>query len=86
LSFISDFSFVLPSPASPAVLKVEYAVRGAVPQKATEYSLQLAKGKDLPFKKIVTANIGNPQQAGLDQKPITWWRQVSAFLFTPSCP
>jgi alanine transaminase len=60
------------------VLEVEYAVRGAVPKKATEYSTKLSSGKggDLPFDKIVNANIGNPQQSGLDQKPITWWRQV----------
>lgn len=65
---------------SPAVLKVEYAVRGAVPQKATAYDSQLksGEGSHLPFKKIVNANIGNPQQKGLDQKPITWWRQVSS--------
>jgi alanine transaminase len=34
-------------------------------------------GEQLPFDKVVTANIGNPQQRGLDQKPITFWRQVS---------
>lgn len=34
-------------------------------------------GEKLPFDKVVTANIGNPQQRGLDQKPITFWRQVS---------
>jgi hypothetical protein len=61
-----------------------------VPKKATEYSTKLASGKggDLPFDKIVNANIGNPQQSGLDQKPITWWRQVRALirLRPPSCP
>jgi uncharacterized membrane protein YdbT with pleckstrin-like domain len=31
----------------------------------------------LGFDKVVTANIGNPQQKGLDQRPITFWRQVS---------
>lgn len=61
------------------MLEVEYAVRGAVPQRATAYDKQLQEGNggDLPFKKIVNANIGNPQLKGLDQKPITWWRQVS---------
>lgn len=58
------------------MLEVEYAVRGAVPQKAATYADKLAKGEKLPFDKIVYANIGNPQQKGLDQKPITWWRQV----------
>ncbi len=37
-----------------------------------------ASKKELPFNKVVTANIGNPQQKGLDQKPITYWRQVRA--------
>ncbi|KAL7415863.1 transaminase [Mrakia frigida] len=69
----------------PAVLKVEYAVRGAVPQKATHYEgvLKAGKGDHLPFTKIVNANIGNPQQKGLDQKPITWWRQIAALLEYP---
>jgi hypothetical protein len=62
--------------ARPSVLEVEYAVRGAVPQKAATYADKLAKGEKLPFDKIVYANIGTPQQKGLDQKPITWWRQV----------
>ena len=60
----------------PSVLEVEYAVRGAVPQKAGDYANRLAAGEKLPFDKIVYANIGNPQQKGLNQKPITWWRQA----------
>ncbi len=63
---------------NPAVLKVEYAVRGELAIKADEYANRIAdgEGEDLPFNKVVTANIGNPQQKGLDQKPITFWRQV----------
>lgn len=61
------------------MLEVEYAVRGAVPQKAGALAAQLANGDKLPFDKIVYANIGNPQQKGLNQKPITWWRQVRPF-------
>lgn len=64
---------------NPAVLDVEYAVRGELAVKADTYQHQLAEeGKNckLPFDKIVTANIGNPQQKGLDQIPITYWRQV----------
>ena len=38
----------------------------------------------LPFDKVVTANIGNPQQAGLDQRPITFWRQVISLLEYPA--
>ena len=64
-----------------AILSVEYAVRGELAIKAEEYSQRLKKGGEevdgLPVDKVVTANIGNPQQKGLDQKPITFWRQVS---------
>jgi alanine transaminase len=35
----------------------------------------------LPFDKVISANIGNPQQ--LDQKPITFFRQVLSLLEYP---
>lgn len=41
------------------------------------------ESEKLPFDKVVTANIGNPQQRGLDQKPITFWRQVISLLEYP---
>ena len=72
---------------NPAVLDVEYAVRGELALKADEYSQQLSgskKGGKLPFDKVVTANIGNPQQKGLDQIPITYWRQVISLLEYPA--
>lgn len=80
---------------NPAVLNVEYAVRGELALKADKYSQQLASpiapssdtnespSPKLPFEKVVTANIGNPQQKGLDQKPITYWRQVVSLLEYP---
>jgi hypothetical protein len=70
---------------NPAVIKVEYAVRGELALKADKYMQQLSSGEgsDLPFKKVVTANIGNPQQKGLDQQPITYWRQVISLLEYP---
>jgi alanine transaminase len=69
---------------NPAVLEVEYAVRGELALKADQYMQQLASGKEgLPFDKVVTANIGNPQQKGLDQRPITFWRQVISLLEYP---
>jgi len=80
---------------NPTVLDVEYAVRGELALKADKYSQQLASplaggssgGESptdkLPFDKVVTANIGNPQQKGLDQKPITYWRQVISLLEYP---
>ncbi|RSH85693.1 hypothetical protein EHS25_003834 [Saitozyma podzolica] len=72
---------------NPAVLEVQYAVRGELALKADQYVHQLeepsAKSK-LPFDKVVTANIGNPQQKGLDQVPITYWRQVISLLEYPA--
>jgi hypothetical protein len=65
------------------VRAAQYAVRGLIPQRAETYRAQLAKGegKDLPFDKVIFANIGNPQQ--LDQKPITFFRQVASLLEYP---
>ncbi|SCW04252.1 LAFE_0H09428g1_1 [Lachancea fermentati] len=64
------------------VLKAKYAVRGRIPQRAEELKRQLAdKPSSLPFSKIINANIGNPQQ--LDQKPLTFYRQVLSLLQNP---
>ncbi|KAG6909422.1 hypothetical protein DXG01_000575 [Tephrocybe rancida] len=70
---------------NPVVEKVEYAVRGELAIKAEEYRVQL-KEKDhgLPFEKVISSNIGNPQQKGLDQKPITFTRQVAALMEWPA--
>lgn len=68
-----------PGTVNPAILNVQYAVRGELAIKAEEYRDRLkAHPNDhgLPFSKVTTANIGNPQQAGLDQKPLTFGRQV----------
>lgn len=68
-----------PGTLNPAILNVQYAVRGELAIKAEEYRDKLkAHPNDhgLPFTKITTANIGNPQQPGLDQKPLTFGRQV----------
>lgn len=62
---------------NPAVLKVEYAVRGELAIKAEEYRVKLKQSDaGLPFDRIISSNIGNPQQKGLDQPPITFIRQV----------
>lgn len=70
-----------------AVLDVEYAVRGELATKADNYTRTLDAGgadaDDLPFDRVVTANIGNPQQRGLDQRPITFWRQVISLCEYP---
>ncbi|EJS44219.1 alt2p [Saccharomyces arboricola H-6] len=62
-----------------SVTKAEYAVRGAIPSRADELKEQLKKNSgSLPFNDIINANIGNPQQ--LDQKPLTFTRQVLSIL------
>jgi alanine transaminase len=68
---------------NPAVRNVQYAVRGELAIKAEEYRVRLKeKGQDsgLPFDRIISSNIGNPQQKGLDQPPLTFNRQVSFIL------
>lgn len=65
---------------NPQFLKVEYAVRGELAIKAEDYKerLKTPEGKKgLKFDRVVNSNIGNPQQRGLDQKPLTFGRQVS---------
>lgn len=67
---------------NPHVKEAKYAVRGELAVRSEEYRAKLAKGaKDLPFDQVISANIGNPQQ--LDQKPITFFRQVLSLLENP---
>lgn len=68
---------------NPHVKEAQYAVRGELAVKSEKYRAQLAsgEGKDLPFDSVVSANIGNPQQ--LDQKPITFFRQVASLVENP---
>ena len=64
------------------VTKAEYAVRGAIPTRADELKEELKRKPGvLPFDDIINANIGNPQQ--LDQKPLTFTRQVLSILEYP---
>ncbi|KAF9889404.1 hypothetical protein FE257_007305 [Aspergillus nanangensis] len=68
---------------NPQVKEAKYAVRGELAVKAEEYRVRLAQGdKSLPFDSVIFANIGNPQQ--LDQKPITFFRQVLSLLENPA--
>jgi alanine transaminase len=68
---------------NPHVKAAKYAVRGELAIKSEEYRAKLAKGdKGLPFSQVISANIGNPQQ--LDQKPITFFRQVLSLLENPA--
>lgn len=67
---------------NPHVREAKYAVRGPLAVRSEEYRARLAKGdKDLPFDQVISANIGNPQQ--LDQKPITFFRQVLSLVENP---
>lgn len=80
---------------NPHICNAQYAVRGELAIKSEEYRAQLRKqnqsrgpptppedGSSLPFDKVISANIGNPQQ--LDQKPITFFRQTLALLENPN--
>jgi alanine transaminase len=70
---------------NPALLKVEYAVRGELAIKAEDYRVQLKTANNgLPFDRIISSNIGNPQQKGLDQPPITFVRQLAALMEYPA--
>ncbi|KAI3406127.2 ALT1 [Candida oxycetoniae] len=69
---------------SPQTVEAEYAVRGKIPIIAEGLQDLIKKNPTdhgLPFNKIINANIGNPQQ--LDQKPLTWYRQVMSLLEYP---
>ncbi|KAI5296919.1 glycerol-3-phosphate O-acyltransferase 2, partial [Ascosphaera atra] len=76
---------------NPNVRAAKYAVRGELAVKAEQYRIQLQEqqqqngaslSKPLPFDQVIFANIGNPQQ--LDQKPITFFRQVLSLLENPA--
>ncbi|KAF9068317.1 transaminase [Rhodocollybia butyracea] len=70
---------------NPAILNVEYAVRGELAIKAEEYRTKLkTPNNGLPFDRIISSNIGNPQQKGLDQPPITFVRQLAALMEYPA--
>ncbi|KAJ7236887.1 alanine aminotransferase [Mycena haematopus] len=70
---------------NPQLQNVQYAVRGELAIKAEAYRDQLQSGShNLPFDKIISSNIGNPQQKGLDQPSITFTRQVAALTEWPA--
>ena len=63
--------------------EAQYAVRGTVALKAMSIQKKLnsAEGSSLPFKSLISCNIGNPQALG--QKPITFIRQVATACTYP---
>lgn len=67
---------------NPNVKQAQYAVRGELAVRAEKYRAKLSKEHEkLPFESVISANIGNPQQ--LDQKPLTFFRQVASLLENP---
>ena len=64
------------------VVDAKYEVRGALALRAEELRDHLKNNPGtLPFNSVINANIGNPQQ--LDQRPITFYRQVLSLLQYP---
>lgn len=64
--------------------RMEYAVRGKIAIEADKIADELVTSsnkKQYPFDHIVYTNIGNPH--AVDQKPLTWPRQVLALLQLP---
>ncbi|XP_072855728.2 alanine aminotransferase 1 isoform X1 [Pogona vitticeps] len=66
---------------NPFVKKVEYAVRGPIVTRAVQLEKELQQGAKKPFSEVIRANIGDAQAMG--QKPITFFRQVSALCMYP---
>ncbi|KAK6355016.1 hypothetical protein TWF696_004143 [Orbilia brochopaga] len=67
---------------NPRVKDAKYAVRGELAVKAESIRRELEKDpSSYPFDHVIFANIGNPQQ--LDQKPITFFRQVLSLVQNP---
>ncbi|ORY98002.1 pyridoxal phosphate-dependent transferase [Syncephalastrum racemosum] len=67
---------------NPVVKKAEYAVRGKLAMRADEINQAILHGDTrYPFDKVAFCNIGNPQQ--LQQKPITFFRQVASLCENP---
>ncbi|KAF3921946.1 hypothetical protein ABW20_dc0102532 [Dactylellina cionopaga] len=67
---------------NPHVKAAKYAVRGEQAVKAESIRRELEQNPSShPFDHVIFANIGNPQQ--LDQKPITFFRQVLSLIQYP---
>lgn len=64
------------------VVNAKYAVRGRLAIRAEQLKNLIKENPEkYPFKQVINANIGNPQQ--LDQKPITFYRQVLSLIEYP---
>lgn len=66
---------------NPFVKQIEYAVRGAIVERASALEKELAKGAQKPFNEVIKANIGDAHALGM--KPLTFPRQVIAMCVCP---
>ncbi|KAL9976107.1 hypothetical protein ACROYT_G013357 [Oculina patagonica] len=66
---------------NPFVKQIEYAVRGAIVERAGVLEKELLKGAQKPYKEVVKANIGDAHALGM--KPLTFPRQVIAMCVCP---
>mmetsp|Transcript_2443 Transcript_2443/g.6852 ORF Transcript_2443/g.6852 Transcript_2443/m.6852 type:complete len:511 (+) Transcript_2443:96-1628(+) len=70
---------------NPQLLEAEYAVRGAILDKAEEIQRQIRANPTshgFPFDSIIPCNIGNPQ--ALKQKPLSFVREVLSLVANPA--
>ncbi|CAG2113074.1 unnamed protein product, partial [Medioppia subpectinata] len=61
---------------------MEYAVRGAIPIRATELEKELKSGVKKPFDEVIRANIGDCH--AMNQQPLTFFRQVLSGVLSPT--
>lgn len=68
---------------NPRLIEAQYAVRGAITNRAQEIQADFDSGKNdgYDFDEVIYCNIGNPQQ--LNQQPLTYNRQVMALVDAP---
>lgn len=69
---------------NPAIINIQYAVRGKIVIRANELEKELEleqKGQNKDFDKIIRANIGDCHATG--QKPLTFLRQIMALCAYP---
>lgn len=83
-SLPSQRTLTAPHGINLSLQRMDYAVRGALVQRAEQLAHQLndpRTASSLPFSRIVYCNIGNPQS--VQQPPITYIRQVLSAIVCP---
>ncbi|XP_062543801.1 alanine aminotransferase 1-like [Armigeres subalbatus] len=66
---------------NPAIVRMEYVVRGEVLMRAGVIEKELEQGIQKPFKEVIRASIGDCHAMG--QQPITFLRQVLGLITYP---